>query len=91
MHGILPVSDWTFKFSISKVSSCVCCQSRSESIVHLFMQCEMVRPLWTRLEKLFRIDLPLVRDKFLYVNFYKTDPAYAEACAIAVAEIIHVI
>ena len=52
-HDILPTQHILYKFKSSRLCKCNLCQSRVETLTHLFFQCPMVVGLWTYVAHLY--------------------------------------
>ena len=50
-HRILATNRFLFKLNISPSEMCTFCYNHSETIFHLFIECQYVANLWKRLEQ----------------------------------------
>ena len=71
--------------------TCPLCHNTAETIVHLFMQCSLVRPIWARIETVFNFSLPLSSNRLLYLNFDRNDAFCAATKTVVVTEVLHAI
>ena len=91
VHETLPVQAFVYKYRISDVAVCPLCQTYLETTVLLFLQCVTVRPIWVRIETVFRFNLPLSSNKLVYFNFSKADDALTPTVTVVVTDILHAI
>lgn len=54
IHDVLPLYSLLFKRNISSQLNCVLCEKLPETVMHLFMECQMVKPLFQIIERLFK-------------------------------------
>ena len=60
--------------NIKNTSLCSFCYSADETIVHLFAECEIVKKLWTDLNREFTdFIFPVLTSKSAYFGFYELD------------------
>ncbi|MCG8049147.1 MAG: reverse transcriptase domain-containing protein [Candidatus Thiodiazotropha endolucinida] len=51
MHDILPINSLLFKRKISDQLNCTLCESLPETVMHLFLECTVVKPLLTIIDQ----------------------------------------
>ena len=49
MHRILPTNDWLYKCKLVNTKNCFFCDIQTETIQHLFWECQKVKSLWLQL------------------------------------------
>jgi len=90
-HDILPVRALLAKMHISDSSACLLCQRQPETAVHIFTECDTVRPVWSYFESKFGIALPQGGAKLLYLNFDIADHDRAKTTVVVCCEVMHAI
>ena len=51
IHRIIPTNAWLFKCGLKNTQNCTFCEVNTETIEHLFWECQITKSLWLQLSE----------------------------------------
>ena len=95
MHNALTVRAFLHEIHVDVRPQCVLCQAENETLDHLFLQCPIVKPVWTfvnrRLGGVIGQDVRLTWKEIFYLNFDRPLDPYKRVLYLTTSELIRAI
>ena len=66
------------KYKIKSTNLCTFCEIETETITHLFKQCQCVKGLWTQVERWINVNIPAMNKLDFILNRIKDNPRHVE-------------